>query len=62
LHTISYPKQGDFLVEQKYLFEIGGKNKSQQQIRDHQEPYVVRDEIETGFGQIIPLWLFGFLY
>jgi len=43
---------GDFLVEGKYTFEIGGKNKSFNQIKD----------LEIGFANKIPLWLFGFLY
>ena len=61
-HTISYPKQGDLMVDQKYLFEIGGKGKGFSQIKDIPNSYVVADEIETGFGNKIPLWIFGFLY
>jgi len=59
---LSYTKIGDFLVEEKYIFEIGGKNKSFQQIRDIKNSYVVADDIEVGTGAKIPLWLFGFLY
>ncbi len=55
-------KQGDFLVDDKYLFEIGGKNKSFKQVKDMPNSYVVADDIEVGFGNKIPLWLFGFLY
>ena len=55
-------KQGDFLVDGRYTFEIGGKNKSFKQIKDMQDSFVVADEIEIGFGNKIPLWLFGFLY
>ncbi len=61
-HHLSYPKQGDFLVDEKYLFEIGGKNKSFKQIRDVEDSFVVADGIEVGYGHKIPLWLFGFLY
>lgn len=61
-HGIRYPKQGDLLVDDCYLFEIGGKNKSFVQIRDLPDSYVVADEIEIGFGNKIPLWLFGMLY
>jgi len=61
-HDLSIPKKGDFLVDEKYLFEIGGKNKSFKQIKDIPNSFVVADDIEIGFGAKIPLWLFGFLY
>jgi len=61
-HKILYPKKGDFLVDGKYLFEIGGKNKSYSQIEDLPDSYIAADDIEIGFGNKIPLWLFGFLY
>jgi predicted AAA+ superfamily ATPase len=60
--TIFTSKQGDFLVKNKYVFEIGGKNKSFKQIKDIENSYVVSDDIEMGFGNKVPLWLFGFLY
>jgi len=55
-------KEGDFLIDSKYTFEIGGKNKSFKQIKDIENSFVVADDIEVGFGNKIPLWLFGFLY
>jgi predicted AAA+ superfamily ATPase len=61
-HEVTYPKKGDFLVDNRYLFEIGGKNKSFKQIKDIPNSFVVADDIEVGFGNKIPLWLFGFLY
>ena len=61
-HSIQYPKQGDLLVDHKYLFEIGGKGKKFTQIKDIPDSFVVADEIEIGFGNKIPLWLFGMLY
>ena len=61
-HSLSYPPKGDFLVDGKYTFEIGGKNKSFAQIADVPNSYVVADDIEVGFKNKIPLWLFGFLY
>ena len=61
-HNLTYPKKGDFLVDGKYLFEIGGKNKSFKQIKDLPNSFIVADDIEIGFGNKIPLWLFGFLY
>lgn len=52
----------DFLINNKYHFEVGGKNKKRTQIKDLENAYVVKDDIEIGVGNIIPLWLFGFLY
>jgi hypothetical protein len=52
----------DFLINDKYTFEIGGKNKGQKQIRNTKNAFVVRDDIETGTGKTIPLWLFGMMY
>ena len=61
-NLVTYPKQGDFLVNEKYLFEIGGKDKSKKQISGIENSYIVADDIEYGFGNKIPLWLFGFMY
>ena len=54
--------KGDFYVEDKYTFEIGGKNKGFKQIKDVPNSYIGADDIEVGFGAKVPLWLFGFLY
>ncbi len=62
LHTISVPAKGDFFVDNKYVFEVGGKGKNFTQIKDLPNSYIAADEIENGFGNKIPLWLFGFLY
>lgn len=61
-HRIGFPKDGDFIVDDRYLFEVGGKGKGFAQIRDIPDSFVVSDDIEFGFGNKIPLWLFGFLY
>ena len=61
-HKLFYPKKGDFLVDEKYIFEIGGKNKGFEQIKNLNNSFVVADNIEVGFGNKIPLWLFGFIY
>jgi hypothetical protein len=45
-----------------YCFEIGGRKKGKQQIEGMQNAFVIKDDIETGMGNIIPLWAFGFLY
>jgi predicted AAA+ superfamily ATPase len=59
---LEVPTKGDFRVVDKYLFEVGGKNKSFKQIKDVPNSFIVADDIEIGFGAKIPLWLFGFLY
>jgi len=61
-HEVTYPAQGDFLVDGTRLFEVGGKDKSFAQIKDIPDSYVAADDIEVGRGNKIPLWLFGFLY
>lgn len=61
-HKLHYPTKGDFLVDEKYTFEIGGKNKGFEQIKDIKNSFVVADDIEVGFKNKIPLYLFGFLY
>lgn len=52
----------DFLVNGKFTFEVGGKSKKKKQILDIENSFVVKDDIETGYENVIPLWLFGFLY
>ena len=61
-HEVNHSSVGDFLVDDRFIFEIGGKNKSFKQIKDQERSYVVADDIEIGFGNKVPLWLFGFLY
>lgn len=62
LHKLSIPLKGDLLVDGLYTFEIGGKNKSRSQIKQIDNSYLVKDNIENGIKGSIPLWLFGFLY
>lgn len=61
-HKVNYPKKGDFLVDEKFTFEIGGKSKDSKQIKDLKNAFIASDGIEYGIGNKIPLWLFGFLY
>lgn len=61
-HKLNEPPTGDLLVDEKYLFEVGGKNKQYKQIADLPDSFVIVDDIETGFGNKIPMWLFSFLY
>jgi hypothetical protein len=55
-------KVGDFFVDDRYIFEIGGKNKGFRQIKNAPNSFLAIDDIEMGTGKKIPLWLFGFLY
>jgi predicted AAA+ superfamily ATPase len=59
---LEYSSIGDFKVNDKYIFEIGGKNKSFKQVKDVKSSYVVADNVEVGFGNKIPLWVFGLMY
>lgn len=61
-HRVDYSEIGDFLIDGKYYIEVGGRNKSFDQVKDIANSYLVIDDIETGRGNRIPLWLFGFLY
>jgi uncharacterized protein len=61
-HTVESAKRGDFVVNGTYYFEIGGKNKTYHQISNLQNSFIAADDIEYGFKNKIPLWLFGFLY
>ncbi len=62
LFDVCYPKQGDFFVDNKFLFEVGGQNKTYDQIKNIPQSYLAIDGIESGFGNRVPLWMFGFLY
>jgi hypothetical protein len=51
-----------FFVDNEYTMEIEGRTKKKQQIRSTPDAWVVKDGIETGSHETIPLWAFGFLY
>ena len=61
-YEVRYPAAGDFLVDRKYLFEVGGKGKTFDQIKDVPNSYLAVDNVETGHKNRIPLWMFGLLY
>ena len=61
-HHARYPQQGDFLIDDKYLFEVGGKGKTFAQIADVPDSFLAIDDTEVGHGSRIPLWMFGLLY
>lgn len=55
-------EHGDLNLERSYIFEIGGKGKTYSQIADIPDSFILADDITSGFGNKIPLWLIGFLY
>lgn len=61
-HEVRYPKSGDFMIDRKYLFEVGGKGKNFDQIKDIPNSYLAVDNTEVGYQNRIPLWMFGLLY
>ena len=61
-HRVGFAKDGDFIIDNRYIFEVGGKGKGFAQIRNIPDSFVAADDIEFGLGNKIPLWLFGFLY
>lgn len=61
-HVVTYPEKGDFMVDDTFLFEVGGKNKAQKQIAGLENAFIARDDMEYAVNNAIPLWLFGFLY
>ncbi|OQX73261.1 MAG: hypothetical protein B6D61_12695 [Bacteroidetes bacterium 4484_249] len=62
LYGVKSPVQGDFKLNDKFIIEVGGKNKKSKQIINIDNLYLAIDDIETGIFNRIPLWLFGFLY
>lgn len=62
-HTVEYGKeQGDFKVDGKITFEVGGKDKSFEQIADLPNSYILADAIEYPIGKKLPLWIIGLMY
>lgn len=61
-YPVALARDTDFLVNNKYYLEVGGKNKDSRQIKNQKNGFLAIDEIEQGVQQRIPLWLFGFLY
>ena len=59
---VEYTEPADFKVDGMFTFEIGGANKSGIQLNSVDNGYIAADDIEFGFKNKIPLWIFGFLY
>ncbi|MBS0629802.1 MAG: ATP-binding protein [Verrucomicrobia bacterium] len=62
LHKVALHDKGDFIIDEKWIIEVGGKGKNGKQIKGEQEAYLAVDGIKIGFGKKIPLYLFGLLY
>lgn len=60
-HQVHYHDRGDFVVDDVWVFEVGGVGKTNTQLQGAQG-FVAADDLEVGFENKIPLWLFGFLY
>lgn len=62
-HSVEYGKaQGDFKVDGKYTFEIGGRSKGFSQIAGVENSYIFADDWDMPDGAKLPLWMLGFLY
>ena len=62
-HTVEYGQsQGDFLIDGKITFEVGGKDKTFDQIADIPDSYILADGMEFPIGKKLPIWLVGLLY
>lgn len=62
LHKVALHDKGDFIIDDSWIVEVGGRGKNDKQIRKQEEAYLAVDDIKIGFGNKIPLYLFGFLY
>jgi predicted AAA+ superfamily ATPase len=61
-HQVHYHDQGDFIVDDRFIFEIGGAGKTAGQLGNQADSYIAADDIETGAPGKIPLWIFGMGY
>lgn len=61
-HKVAYPEAGDFLVDGKYIIEVGGKAKNARQLSGQKDGFIAADDIDFPYRNKIPLWLFGFMY
>jgi len=61
-HRVAHTGVGDFVVDERWTFEVGGKSKRFDQIADLPDSFVVNEDTAVGRGNKIPLWLFGCLY
>ncbi|MCB9298485.1 MAG: hypothetical protein H6559_36040 [Lewinellaceae bacterium] len=63
VHKVNYPdKAGDILVDEQFIFEIGGKSKKQSRSADLENYFIIADDWDFKVGNKIPIWLLGLLY
>ncbi|HPQ35195.1 MAG TPA: AAA family ATPase [Tenuifilaceae bacterium] len=61
-HRLSYTEKGDFVIDEKHVFEVGGRSKGMKQVKGIKSAWIAADDLEIGIDQKIPLWLLGFIY
>ncbi|WP_201030069.1 hypothetical protein [Kosmotoga sp. DU53] len=64
-YSIAVPDIGDFSIRfngKRIVFEIGGPGKTLQQIKNEENAFVLKDGVESGYSQVIPLYLIGMMY
>lgn len=61
MYDVMTSSVSDFQID-AYTFEVGGRNKKQKQIEGVDKAFLVKDDVEVGYGNVLPLWLFGLLY
>jgi len=61
-HKVELSKTADFLIDEKFTFEVGGKSKTGRQLKDTTAGFIISDDIEIGYRNKIPMWLLGFVY
>ena len=60
-HEVNSSEKADFVIN-NHTFEVGGKNKQQSQIDNDGKSFIVKDDLEFGYLNVIPLWAFGLNY
>ena len=61
-HQVHYHDKGDFMVDEKWVFEVGGASKTLKQLAGNVDGYAAIDDTVIGDGKRVPLWLFGITY
>jgi uncharacterized protein len=61
-HKLTYTDRGDFVIDNKKVFEVGGRGKGMKQLEGITNAWLAADDLEIGVEKKIPLWLFGFIY
>ena len=61
-HQLTYTSKGDFVIDNKVVFEVGGRSKGMKQVAGVKNAWIAADDLEVGVERKVPLWLFGFIY